>query len=635
MFQAPSCALMHLDSSIVQTDYISHYLLVSTLTRCYICDTSEEQFKQIGNKARDGDFGACFFKRTNNPDAQKTPTKNQNNEKLTKKSCDINTEDENLLIFCARPGCRLWEVKINGIVTKTHQFKDAFSLSPTKIYQSSNVKTLNINQQTEQTNGTQVLNFSRLYVIKKKYLLSFTTTGLYIIDPVNATVILWTDELKNISAAQIIDEKIYIMKTTGTFHCLVLNYVENLILKLYEMKLYSDCLNACMIFRSDLMKLVDDNSDDILNEQLTVDVQSNDITSILEPVINVLQINLNNPPKRLNSGIVVVNSGSSTRLTSVKNFNGDQKENGESKNGTDDENTDEIVCNGSRKTKIKNKLPENQNKQIISGKNSETEKPSELEIATLNIQTDLQPIYEQINSLKSLPTEIDLENIIKTIKDIIINVNKKYSNINELNSFLYEIIRSIEKNYFYTLLTNTSSDNFEIIKSDFIVNEILRGFLDLNSCKSGDKKLSNKEKIAEPKFLIIGRSLLSRLSDKNHCIELCKNVPYMWRYYLSICSTKGEDIDGFIDLCLDTRDSVVIAILIMMIDEKQWKILVDYFGRMDAGGLDDKDDNFFKNRGIDWSSVVFEIMRQKGTECAMTFLTIIESNLPRIKLKNR
>ena len=139
MFQDPACTLMQLDSSIVQLSFSTPLLLVSTITRCYICDTVQEQYKQIGNKTRDGEYGACFLKRR------------LEDETFTKIGEDTNfsikrtfnfipegessiTNENQFKIFCARPGSRLWEVTTNAIVIKTHQFKEALAIPPLPVF---------------------------------------------------------------------------------------------------------------------------------------------------------------------------------------------------------------------------------------------------------------------------------------------------------------------------------------------------------------------------------------------------------------------------------------------------------------------------------------------------------------------
>lgn len=308
--QTSSCALMNLDSSIIQTDCTSHYLLVSTLTRCYICDIFHEQFKQIGNKTRDGNYGACFFDQTYI--ANKRSVQSQEKDKKINKCNNPNDErilDQNIVIFCARPGCRLWEVTIDGIVVKTHEFKNALALASTKIFQSSNVHILNTSQQNEHIIGRKIPNFSRLYVIKQKYLITFTSKGLYIVDTVNAAIVLWTDQLKNISAVQTIDDKIYLLEKSGTFHCIVLNTVENLILNLYKVKMYNDCWRACMLLRPDLMNLSQAHINNIFKR-----TSLNDIALFLKS-------NFSNVPKILNSRTAVVNIKDSKFTTLLEHPN--------------------------------------------------------------------------------------------------------------------------------------------------------------------------------------------------------------------------------------------------------------------------------------------------------------------------
>lgn len=64
-----------------------------------------EKFWKIGNKERDGEYGACFF-----------PGR-----------CAAGQQP---LIYCARPGSRMWEVNFDGDVISTHQFKKLLSSPP-------------------------------------------------------------------------------------------------------------------------------------------------------------------------------------------------------------------------------------------------------------------------------------------------------------------------------------------------------------------------------------------------------------------------------------------------------------------------------------------------------------------------
>ncbi|XP_063984014.1 BLOC-2 complex member HPS5 homolog [Diachasmimorpha longicaudata] len=661
MFQAPSCALMHLDSSIVQLDYSLHYLLVSTLTRCYICDTTQEQFKQIGNKARDGAFGACFIRKCP-VEIEKNIFPLSEGERTLNKSVGLNSlmgltddnQEENLLIYSARPGLRLWEVNLNGTVVKTHQFKDALAVPPSEIYKSSIVRSIPTtnNEQNEQN----ILNFSHLFVISKRYILSHTNTCLYIIDPTNAAVVLWTDKLDTIAMAQIIDDKIYLMNTNGTFRSLMLSSIDYLIIKLFEMKLYNDCYNACMTFNSDLIKLVESNNPLMLED---INDCSNGLITVLESVISVMQSNFNTQPKRLNCGIVVVNSGNSISLTN----------NGKYEANCDSSSDSEIVCKSVIKSRRKLEIKVTDDKDIndldnefsdlnlsrngvesLKKKKGDEEESSDsrrkqIESATASIQSDIQPLYALISTLKPSMILEDLEDTIFNIVKSIQEINFKYEDIVELKIYLYEVMRSIEKLYFHALLESVSpemltppgdSDN------RYVAEEVLRAFIDLNGsdyseCRCGFPKYRRSSK---PKFMNVGQFLMREFSQKgdDSYVKLCKSVPYLWRDCLRIFIDKGEKVDHLLRLCLQTRDNIVLSIMLPLIGDDSWDLIAECDERMRIGrciscGRDDEGQGEGEELRIDWSGVALEILKGQGMHAAITFLNDVGRKLPRSKLE--
>nr|CAD7439798.1 unnamed protein product [Timema bartmani] len=136
MFQTPSFQLMQLDSRVVQLDWYSDLLLVSTLSRSYLCDTVREQYRQLGQKLREGEYGACFFSTVDQP----LPSLASDQRSGSFRSIDDAQESrnsyeglKNVKMFCARPGSRVWEVNLNGTVVRTHQFKEALAIPPTHL----------------------------------------------------------------------------------------------------------------------------------------------------------------------------------------------------------------------------------------------------------------------------------------------------------------------------------------------------------------------------------------------------------------------------------------------------------------------------------------------------------------------
>lgn len=66
-----------------------------------------EKFWRVGNKERDGEYGACFFAQNRGLLVGQPP-----------------------LLYCARPGSRIWEASFNGEVLSTHQFKQLLACPP-------------------------------------------------------------------------------------------------------------------------------------------------------------------------------------------------------------------------------------------------------------------------------------------------------------------------------------------------------------------------------------------------------------------------------------------------------------------------------------------------------------------------
>lgn len=61
MFNVPAFVFMQVDSAVVSVSCHGDRLLVSSQTRCYVCDTTREQYRQVGTKLRDGEYGACYL----------------------------------------------------------------------------------------------------------------------------------------------------------------------------------------------------------------------------------------------------------------------------------------------------------------------------------------------------------------------------------------------------------------------------------------------------------------------------------------------------------------------------------------------------------------------------------------------
>ncbi|XP_059482528.1 uncharacterized protein LOC132200810 [Neocloeon triangulifer] len=261
IFQTPSMQLMQLDSSIVQMDFAHGLLLISTLTRCYLSDTEKEQYKQVGQKLRDGEFGACFICKKEDSKQPNEPLAPPPTAQVSANTFDLIGINESLpfrvksklRIFCARPGSRLWEVNCDGSVMSTHQLREALSTkAPTNIVSTH----ISPAEQTLPETIKSSFNFPQLNAIGDKFLFTFRQDGLYIFDPDNSLVVLWSNSITNISDAQVWEDTIYVWRKSGEMHALHFQPVEKCILKLYFKKEYAICAQLCHKYLDHLVRIV-------------------------------------------------------------------------------------------------------------------------------------------------------------------------------------------------------------------------------------------------------------------------------------------------------------------------------------------------------------------------------------------
>ncbi|XP_001605597.1 uncharacterized protein LOC100121995 [Nasonia vitripennis] len=658
MFQSPSCALMSLDSNIVQMNHTLSLLLISTLNRCYICDTVSEQYKQIGNKPRDGEFGACFLKSHSsdkNFSVQRRKKDAISNVKhvFSMTGEVINGVDLEGLpkIYCARPGSRLWEVTATGVVIKTHQFKEALAIHPLPVFKPSIGKLFKLRKQ-DQTWPAQSINFPQLFVINHKYLFSYTMNGLYIFDPENAEVLLWNDEFPDIFMAHIIGDKIYLMTSSGVFHCLTLASVDSLILKLHDKKLYKECLEMCQILRPKLVSSVIEESCDIDIKQAT------DPSETLVPIISLIKSNHNTQPIKLQSGIVIVNAGhknsnepivySEKKLGRTENL--DELEDlliSLNTNGTSNSDLSQRNSNG-KNLETGNHINRNGFSNDVA-EDTKSEDVSSLQKIISDVQADLESLYTSISTqMKPNITEEELKDIIKLFVETLDNVKKKYEVSSELLSYLFEVIRSAELHYGDCLLENLPIELLKKSENQEMLMQLVKIFVDVNSSKFIECCCgfpypvfgAGTNKSLEPKFYDIGKVLLDKLqsateSADNVSLKVCNQIPFMWRDYLSIKGYTKECIsDTLLKQCLQTRDNSVLSTILPMLNEHQWKVTAQCFeniknGRcVGCGKAYDSDHISSKDFAIDWPGVTRLVIKKQGPSKAMTFLATVNANLP-------
>ncbi|XP_011175660.1 Hermansky-Pudlak syndrome 5 protein homolog [Solenopsis invicta] len=653
MFQTPAC-ILNLDSGVVQLNFFSPLLLVSTLARCYICDTIREQYKQIGNKPRNGEFGACFYTHENIISNSQKEERNINDARGAFNL--ISDNDSNILgenhsrIFCARPGSRLWEVSADGIVTKTHQFKEALAIPPTIIFRSES-STLESSQKEETRHEwpPQSVNFSHLFVLARKYLFSYTASGLYVIDPANASILLWSNEYTNIGTTSIVDDQIYLMTCGSEFHCVALSSLDNLILRLYCREQYNKCLNACLVYKSQLLKAI--GTKEIVELLEMEDPPLRDEKALLRPLITLLQASGNSRPTKLDSGIVVVHS-KKDKFTDKKTYGCEMTSSSQSPEISSDDSSEMQI--ESRKDREENfarrntlgtvsevTLNSGYDREMSDIKDDDRQKPDFQDDITHKVQSDLRSIYDLTNSVRPNISEKEIEEIILETDKRMRTIKDSYRDSSRLQSFIYEITRAAELHYYNVFLENTSVQLIDSINNDYVMRHFARAFVEINApiyarCSCGYPY--PMDKTIEPKFLGIGESLIRRYADNlpTECSNICDKVPYMWRVYLSIRIEQRNALDDLLRQCLQTRDNIVLSFLLPALNEQQWSCVNACLSEIKDGTclfcatpLAKKPDYDVL---IDWSGIAREIMRKEGPDEAMAFLIKLESMMPDIDL---
>lgn len=205
-------------------------VLIHDLKAVHNCNTCQ----QIGNKPRNGRYGACFL---------------SNNSK----------ESSETTILCARPGTRLWVVDLDGNVIQTSQFKVALSCSPTPIFNkytlqavppSDVVLAASTPTHSIVERQPQNLQLAKLQPLFGRYVFAYTKDGFYIFDPCKSSVVLWNDEFRDIQNIKVVNKNSLIIFTTnGRLYTLKIETLEDLFSQMLDDKSYENCMTLLLTHR--------------------------------------------------------------------------------------------------------------------------------------------------------------------------------------------------------------------------------------------------------------------------------------------------------------------------------------------------------------------------------------------------
>ncbi|KAL0968832.1 hypothetical protein UPYG_G00272470 [Umbra pygmaea] len=260
----PVQTITTVDSRVVQLGYMDGRLLVSSLSRCYLCDTDREKFWRVGNKERDGEYGACFYPVNRGTTPGQPP-----------------------LLYCARPGSRLWEANFTGEVLSTQQFKQLLAIPPVPLISYRSEPQYNPAQKSPQS-----IAFPRLLYFGDQKLLTWTNSAIYIFTPQSGQLMLWT-EVKDVADIAVYRNELFCLHGDGRLSHLSLLSVERCVERLLRREAWPLAATVCVMFQhaiapSRARKSIPIDRLDHLKSQLSVSTHL-DLIGQLEEVISKIE----------------------------------------------------------------------------------------------------------------------------------------------------------------------------------------------------------------------------------------------------------------------------------------------------------------------------------------------------------
>ncbi|XP_030646125.1 BLOC-2 complex member HPS5 [Chanos chanos] len=222
----PVQTITTVDSRVVQLGYMDGRLLVSSLSRCYLCDTEREKFWRVGNKERDGEYGACFLPQLRG-----------------QVGSGGGGGAPQPLLYCARPGSRVWEASFSGEVLSTHQFKQLLACPPLPLISCKTAPVYNPAQKTPQS-----LAFPRLLHFGDQNLLTWTDSAIYIFTPQSGQVLLWT-EVKDVVDIAVYRSELFCLHGNGRLSHLSLLSAERSVERLMRREAWIPAATVSCMFQ--------------------------------------------------------------------------------------------------------------------------------------------------------------------------------------------------------------------------------------------------------------------------------------------------------------------------------------------------------------------------------------------------
>ncbi|CAG9833069.1 unnamed protein product, partial [Diabrotica balteata] len=323
IFQTPSSSLMSLDSSIVQIDTYKNYLLISTKTRTYLCDTEKEQYKQIGKKLRDGNFGACFSQTDFSDHFDRCEGVRRAFKTIESEDIFSSKVSNDVKIYCARPGARLWTANFEATVLSTYQFRNSLSMQSSDLITIENAKDTRLRvTKFEEIEISKDFNFSKVYLLYKNIIMTYDNKGIYFFNVEKSNIVCWSHAFDNIRDVKIMKPHIYVWRNDLQINIISLQSLEEIVINTLISKQYLLCSDLCVQFNEEVFALIEKskkiNLISILRTKLK-ELGEDDLFGKIENILDKLDEYYKDQTVglKLENGIVLVENQYSAQATTL------------------------------------------------------------------------------------------------------------------------------------------------------------------------------------------------------------------------------------------------------------------------------------------------------------------------------
>lgn len=580
---------MQLDSSIVQMDCYQQFLLISTTTRSYICDTQKEQYRQIGKKLRDGAYGACFHYK-HNLELQTLPASPRSGAFTHLKDDDdhdntfSNHSNAELKLFCTRPGIRVWEAKLDASVTCTHQLKSALARSSVKLLQigdeeESHLNTVNCSEWKHEENG-------KIHMLANRFVLIVNGSGFVAFNPENVEEPFWWNGIQGVLGTAVIRDSVYFWCENNAIRTFSLHELENLVLKCLFAKSYRMSAEICVEYASDILSCIEHSKRihlvSILKEKL-LDLGEEQLAKQLNQIFEAIQLRSQ----------TIIGHKDALGVVSVNNLYQVKSEPSE------------------LKTEVAKEEDEVQLFQILQQQYDINKVNANIEIKkyqTLLAHTDPEALLQLFHKFSGF---------MRTERDVRENEMERWCQTQYLK-------------YFSSKSSRCRIKDFDV--SSPILDYISNAFRSVNlpqssgcACAFPLPQTSN----TAPAFYNIGCELLTKfcLARSERWSEIVKEVPYMWKHVISL--RPNDNISAILPLLIQLSDEGVLEEFLQKFSYDTWDDSLRLLIKLKTSTCLNCDRKFTdSSETVSWSAFGTLMLKSLGGPTTIKLLGRYADNIP-------